>query len=67
MSPASEVDMSNTPPRTPETMPSAAAPRAPYRAPALRALGNAADLTRVVSMIGNMDGGMGNGGMSRTG
>lgn len=59
--------MSNTPLRTPETMPSAAAPRAPYRAPALRALGSAADLTRVVSMIGNMDGGMGNGSMSRTG
>ncbi len=59
--------MSNTPPRAPDPMPSAAAPRAPYRAPALRALGNAAELTRVVSRIGNMDGGMGNGSMSRTG
>ena len=59
--------MSNDQPKPTQTPPSRDAARAPYRAPTLHALGSATDLTRVVSMIGNTDGGMGNGMMSRTG
>lgn len=40
---------------------------APYRQPVLRRLGTIADLTLTRSMNGNMDGGPGNGSMSRTG
>lgn len=41
--------------------------RLPYETPVLRAYGDASNLTRMLDRLGNLDGGPGQGSMSRTG